>query len=200
MEKARLGRRAGAWLAVSCFWFGCAAPAAPPTGAVHGPPARYGLGQPASLEAIAAWDRDVRPDGQGLPEGRGTAVEGRVIYAAQCRSCHGEAGRDGPFDRLVGRTADDEFPFGLDPSVPRTIGNYWPWATTVFDYTRRAMPLDRPGSMSDDEVYAVTAYLLFLNGLLGEDEVLDRGSLPGIAMPARGRFFEDDRRGGPEVK
>jgi len=163
-------------------------------------PARYGLGQPASPETIAAWDIDVSPDGEGLPEGRGSAVEGRAIYEAQCRSCHGEAGKGGPFDPLVGRTKSDSFPFGLDPSAPRTIGNYWPWATTVFDYTRRAMPMDRPGSMRDDEVYAVTAYLLFLNGLVREDEVLDRNSLPEIVMPARGRFVEDDRRGGPEVK
>ena len=152
-------RRAVGWLAVVSMvgLGGCATPAAPPGEHAPTAPARYGLGQPVSAETIAAWDIDVMPDGEGLPEGRGGTLEGRAIYEARCQSCHGEAGQGGPFDPLVGRVEGDGFPFGLDPSAPRTIGNYWPWATTVFDYTRRAMPMDRPGSMSDDEVYAVTA-------------------------------------------
>ncbi len=194
-------RGRGALVFALLGWLGCQSPAAEDE-AVRGhvPPERFGLGAPASAEEIAAWDIDVMPNGEGLPDGGGTAVEGKPIYRARCASCHGAEGHGGPFDQLVGRLNGDSFPFGNDPSAPKTIGNYWPWATTIFDYTRRAMPLDSPGSLSDDEVYAVTAYLLFMNGLFREDRVLDRNSLPGIVMPARGRFYEDDRRGGAEVR
>ena len=99
-----------------------------------------------------------------------------------------------------GRIQDDAFPFGESPRTPRSIGSYWPYATTVFDYTRRAMPLERPGSLSDDEVYALTAYLLFLNELWPEDAALDRASLPRVEMPSRDRFVPDDRRGGREIR
>ena len=157
----------------------------------------YGLGRAPSEEEIAAWDLDVRPDGEGLPEGSGTAAAGRLLYASRCQKCHGADGTGGPFDPLVGRSPDDAFPFALDPRAKRTIGRYWPYATTIFDYTRRAMPQDRPGSLGDDEVYALTAYLLYMNGLFGEEETLDRRNLPEIIMPARDRFVPDDRQGGP---
>ena len=140
------------------------------------------------------------PDGEGLPAGRGSVEAGRRLYAKRCQHCHGSEGAGRPFDRLAGRQPGDDFPFAENPGAPRTIGSYWPFATTLFDYTRRAMPSDRPGSLSDQEVYDVTAYLLFLNGLLEEPAVLDRSTLVGIVMPARDRFFRDDRRGGMEVR
>lgn len=166
------------------------------------PPAaqRLGLGRAPTPEEIAAWDIDVRPDGLGLPEGSGRVETGLALYAHRCSHCHGADGEGGPFDRLVGRVEGDAFHFATDPRLPRAIGSYWPHATTLFDYTRRAMPQDRPGSLTDDEVYALTAFLLYRNGLLGEDAVLDRTTLPAIEMPARDRFVPDDRRGGAEVR
>lgn len=163
-------------------------------------PARFELGRPATPAHIARVDLDVRPDGEGLPDGGGTPEEGRALYEARCRHCHGEDGRGQPFDRLAGRIDGDAFPFGEDPRTPRTIGSYWPFATTIFDYTRRAMPLERPGSLTDDEVYALTAYLLFLNEVWPADARLDRAALPRVVMPARDRFVPDDRRGGREVR
>jgi len=94
----------------------------------------------------------VRPDGVGLPAGRGTPAEGESIYTTRCAACHGKTGREGPNDRLVGRLPNDAFPFARDPTIPHTIGNYWPYATTVFDYIRRAMPPEAPGSLKDTEV------------------------------------------------
>lgn len=160
----------------------------------------FGFGQPATDEQIRAWDTDVRPDGQGLPAGRGTVAQGASIYAAKCAACHGEHGREGPFDTLVGRVPRDAFAFGRDPSLKRTIGSYWPYATTLFDYTRRAMPWMSPGSLDDDEVYALVAYLLFLNEIVPEDAVMDADSLPRVVMPARDRFVRDNRRGGHEIR
>lgn len=171
-----------------------------PTGASSPSAEPLGLGRPASPEAIAAWDIDVRPDGLGLPEGSGSVEAGRALYAERCAHCHGAEGEGGPFDRLVGRNEGDAFRFATDPRAIRTIGSYWPFATTLFDYTRRAMPQDRPGSLGDDEVYALTAFLLHRNGLLAADAVLDRDTLPAIEMPARDRFVPDDRRGGAEVR
>jgi len=176
----------------------CAAPVEPTPTLTE--PARFHLGTPATPADIARVDIDIMPDGAGLPPGQGTPEEGRALYDAKCRHCHGENGQDGPFDRLVGRLGDDAFPFNDAPRTPRSIGSYWPYATTVFDYTRRAMPLERPGSLSDDEVYALTAYLLSMNGLWPEDATLDRASLPTVVMPARDRFVPDDRRGGPEIR
>ena len=100
------------------------------------------------------------PTASGLPPGRGTAADGAPIYAARCAGCHGKTGKEGPNDVLVGRLPGDAFPFAKDPRAPKTIGSYWPYATTVFDYIRRAMPPDKPGSLRDDEVYGLVAYLL----------------------------------------
>src|SRR5712692_7903003 len=141
-------------------------------------PATFGIGRPATPAEIAALDIDVGPDGAGLPPGRGTPAEGATIYAARCAGCHGRTGQEGPNDPLVGRLPGDAFPFARDPRVPKTIGNYWPYATTVFDYIRRAMPPDKPGSLRDDEVYSLTAYLLALNELIPADAVIDATSLP----------------------
>jgi len=163
--------------------------AAPPAKA----PATFGIGRPATPAEIAALDIDVGPDGVGLPPGRGTAADGAPIYAARCASCHGKTGKEGPNDLLVGRLPGDAFPFAKDPRAPKTIGSYWPYATTVFDYIRRAMPPDKPGSLRDEEVYGLVAYLLSLNELIAPDAVVDAASLPKVKMPAHDRFVPDTR-------
>lgn len=156
-------------------------------------PTRFGFGHAASPDEIAAWDIDVRPDGIGLPPGAGTAASGAEVYAARCSVCHGATGVEGPRNMLVGRQPGDAFPFAEDPTQPKTIGSYWPYATTLFDYMRRTMPPEAPGSLSDDEVYSLTAYLLFLNEIVPEDIRLDRDSLPRIVMPAVSRFRIHDQ-------
>lgn len=158
-----------------------------------GPQGPLGIGRPATPAEIAAWDIDIGPDGAGLPPGRGTAAEGASIYAARCAGCHGKTGREGPNDVLVGRVAGDAFPFARDPKLPHTIGNYWPYATTVFDYIRRAMPPDAPGSLTDNEVYALVAVLLAWNAVVPENAVMDAATLPKVRMPARDRFVPDTR-------
>ncbi|MFN7979826.1 MAG: cytochrome c [Vicinamibacterales bacterium] len=163
------------------------------------PPQRYGIGRAATPAEIAALDIDVRPDGRGLPAGRGTAAEGAPIYASKCAACHGATGKEGPNDVLVGREPRQGFPFSQDPALPHTIGNYWPYATTVFDYVRRAMPPTAPGSLTDDEVYALTAFLLRANEIIADDAVMDRITLPKVAMPAR-QFFTPDTRSQYPVK
>jgi cytochrome c len=160
-------------------------------------PATFGIGRAATADDIAKVDIDVHPDGTGLPAGSATSADGAPIFAAKCASCHGRTGKEGPNDRLVGRVPDDAFPFARDPRIPHTIGNYWPYATTVFDYIRRAMPPTEPGSLKDNDVYALTAYLLFLNDLIPADAVLDATSLPKVRMPSRDRFVPDPR-GGPK--
>jgi mono/diheme cytochrome c family protein len=156
-------------------------------------PATFGIGRPATPAEIAALDIDVGPDGAGLPPGRGTSADGAPIYAARCAACHGKTGKEGPNDVLVGRLPGDAFPFARDPRAPKTIGSYWPYATTVFDYVRRAMPPDAPGSLRDSEVYGLVAYLLFLNELIPADAVIDQSSLPKVTMPARDHFVPDTR-------
>jgi len=156
-------------------------------------PARFGFGRPATPADIAAIDIDVRPDGRGLPAGRGTAADGATIYASKCASCHGKTGKEGPNDVLVGREPRTGFPFSQDPKLPHTIGNYWPYATTVFDYVRRAMPPTAPGSLTNDEVFALTAFLLNANELIPADAVMDQATLPKVQMPARQFFMPDTR-------
>ena len=161
------------------------------------PPASFGIGRPATPADIAKWDIDIRPDGTGLPPGQGTAAEGAAIYATRCAMCHGKTGREGPNDVLVGRVAGDGFPFSRDPKLPHTIGNYWPYATTLFDYIRRAMPPEKPGSLQDNEVYALVAHLLALNELIPADSTMDATMLPKVRMPARDRFVPDARKAKP---
>jgi mono/diheme cytochrome c family protein len=163
-------------------------------------PQRLGIGRSATADEIRALDIDVMPDGTGLPEGRGTVAEGAAIYAAKCASCHGKNGEGKPFDQLVGRDSGTGFAFAKDARLVRTIGNYWPYATTLFDYTARTMPFAQPGTLSANEVYGLVAYLLSLNKIVPADAVMDRQSLPKVVMPARDRFVRDNRTGGPRVK
>lgn len=142
------------------------------------------LGEPASPEDISAWETGVMPDGEGLPEGSGDALQGKLVYEKYCTSCHGPAGAGGSADQLAGaqNPLTHEYP-------EQTIGTYWPYATTIFDMVRRSMPMNRPGVLSDDEVYAVTAYLLFLNDIIDETTVMNRENLPDIVMPNRDGFI-----------
>jgi S-disulfanyl-L-cysteine oxidoreductase SoxD len=141
------------------------------------------LGVPVTQEEIAAWDISVGPDGAGLPPGSGTASAGAAIYAVKCLACHGEKGAGRPNDQLVGGQGTID-----TPAAVRTVGSYWPYATTLFDYIRRAMPVLQPQSLTSDEVYALTAYLLALNGVIEEDAVMNAQTLPAVAMPNRGNF------------
>jgi S-disulfanyl-L-cysteine oxidoreductase SoxD len=142
------------------------------------------LGRPASAAQIAGWDVSVAPDGVGLPPGSGTAAKGAAVYEQKCQACHGAKGAGQPNDRLVGGHGT------LASATPvRTIGSYWPYATTVFDYVRRAMPYIQPQSLSDDEVYAVTAYLLNLNGIIGENDEINARTLPKVKMPNQENFI-----------
>ena len=160
----------------------------------------FGFGREPTEEEIRALDIDVMPDGTGLPPGEGTVEKGRELYYQLCAACHGVTGTEGPDDVLVGREPREGFPFGRDPSLRKTIGNYWLYATTIYDYTYRAMPFDEPGSLEPDEVYSLVAFILHMNELIEEDVVIDKNSLPEVAMPARDRFVPDDRTGGPELK
>lgn len=143
------------------------------------------LGQPAPADLIAAWDISIAPDGAGLPPGGGTAAEGLAVYEARCMSCHGAGGTggEGLADPLVGGIGS------LTTDAPlKTVGSYWPHATTLFDYVRRSMPMDAPMSLTDDEVYAVSAYVLSENGIIGATDVMDATTLPAVEMPNRDAF------------
>ena len=142
------------------------------------------LGRVATPEEIAAWDISIGPDGAGLPFGSGTPKQGEAVYAAKCLACHGERGAGKPNDQLVGGIGT--LP-GDKPPV-KTVGSFWPYATTIFDYVRRAMPYVESKSLTNDEVYAVTAYLLQLNGIIGENDTIDAKSLPKVRMPNRDGF------------
>ncbi len=159
-------------------------------------PQRFDLGHAASAAEVAAVDIDVSPSGAGLPAGSGTAAQGAPLYAANCASCHGANGEGKPpaYPQLLGGPKGS-FDFASDFKIPRTVGNYWPYATTLFDYIRRAMPLAAPGTLTPDQTYAVTAYLLSREGIIPESTSLDARSLAAIQMPAKSHFVADDRRG-----
>lgn len=142
------------------------------------------LGVPATAAQVQAWDISIPPEGSGLPAGSGTPDEGERVYAAKCIACHGLAGIGQPNDRLVGGrgTLGDAAPL-------RTVGSYWPYATTLFDYIRRAMPLGRPQSLTADETYALTAYLLELNDIIAADATMNSRTLPRVMMPNRDNFI-----------
>jgi S-disulfanyl-L-cysteine oxidoreductase SoxD len=167
-------------------------------------PERFGIGRAATPEEIAAIDIDVLPDGRGLPPGRGTVPQGAAVYALQCASCHGANGEgvQGVGEPLAGPTEAELFGVAGQGGIGRgkTIGSYWPYATTLFDYVRRAMPFAQPGSLSDEEVYSLTAYLLHLNGIVPADAVMDAQTLPRVRMPAHERFVPDDRETSTRVR
>ena len=141
------------------------------------------LGSPVTAETVSEIDYVVLPDGSGLPDGNGSVDEGARVYATHCLACHGDKGQGGPNDRLAGGHGS------IDSARPvKTLGSYWPYATTVFDYVRRAMPYQAPGSLSDNEVYGLTAYLLYVNGIVDESVRLDADSLPAVKMPNRDNF------------
>jgi cytochrome c len=171
-----------------------AAPEAPPAAEAPNPLSGSSvtgprLGHRLTAAQAARQNLNVYPDGRGLPPGRGTAIEGRPLFAQKCAACHGEAGRGATAEELAG---------GEEPltsrSPDKTIGLYWPYATTVFDFTRRAMPMSAPGSLSADEVYAITAYLLFENRLIGERDEMNGRTLPAVRMPNRNGFTGVDAK------
>lgn len=154
---------------------------------------QYGIGSPATSEEIAGWDIDIRPDGKGLPPGSGSVEDGEMMYEEKCASCHGSFGEGvGRYPVLAGGegTLTNERP-------EKTVGSYWPYASTLWDYIHRAMPFPQPQSLSDEEVYAITAYVLYLNDLVEDDFVLAADNLASIEMPNQDGFFFDDR---PDTK
>jgi len=145
------------------------------------------LGKPASPQDIAAWSLTVFPDGRGLPAGRGTAAEGKAVYERHCAACHGVKGSGGSAEELAGAK------HGLADATPdKTIGTYWPYATTLFDFVRRSMPPDAPGSLGNDSLYAVSAYLLHLNGIIPETAEMNAATLSLVKMPNREGFIPVD--------
>lgn len=156
---------------------------------VNNAPDRFGFGRPATSMEIAAVPKAIQPDGTGLPPGEGTVGEGSLLYADKCANCHGVTGTEGPFNVLVMPDTANAVPF--DQTVYRTkaIGNYWPYATTVFDYIRRAMPFTAPGSLTDHEVYSITAWLLYRNKLIDTSVVINARTLPDVIMPAKRKYF-----------
>jgi cytochrome c len=153
---------------------------------------RYGIGRTATPAEVAGWNIDIDRDGANLPPGRGTVAHGKEIFDTQCAACHGAKGEGGIGDKLTGGQGT------LAGKAPvKTVGSYWPYATTLFDYIRRAMPLNAPQSLSNDDVYAVSAYVLHLNGLLPADATFDAKALMAVKMPNRDKFLNDPR---PDVK
>jgi cytochrome c len=152
----------------------------------------YGIGRAATPAEIVGWNIDIDREGHNLPPGSGTVGHGHEVFDQQCAACHGAKGEGGVGDQLVGGQGTL-----ATPKPVRTVGSYWPYAPTLFDYIRRAMPQNAPQSLSNDDVYAVSAYILNLNGLLPADAALDARTLPAIKMPNRNMFTGDTR---PDVK
>lgn len=170
--------------------------------AAPAPPARFALGRSATKGEVTSWDLDVNPDGEGLPRGSGTHAKGTTVYAQKCALCHGQRGEGmgtgaTAYPKIIGRAPREGFPFGRELAHVKTVGNYWPYATTVYDYLRRAMPLNAPGSLTPDELYSLTAFLLAENEIIDKSAVLDAHTLPAVRMPARDRFVRDDRKDAP---
>ena len=153
---------------------------------------RYSVGRPPTSEEMRALGSAIAPDGTGLPEGSGTVATGRELFAAECARCHGPAGEGDVGARLVGGQGTLATPRPL-----KTVGSFWPYATTLWDYVNRAMPFDRPGLLEPSEVYAAVAHVLNLNGIIDEDRVMDAKSLPNVKMPNRDGFVADPR---PDVR
>jgi len=154
------------------------------------------LGRVALPEEIAAWDIDVRPDGAGLPPGSGTVAQGEELFVEQCAACHGDFGEG--VDRWPVLAGGHD---SLTHERPeKTIGSYWPYLSTVFDYIKRAMPFGNARSLSDDEVYAITAYLLYMNDVVGEDFELTRENFASVRLPNEPNFIDDDRLAEPHYQ
>ncbi|WP_246682786.1 cytochrome c [Methylobacterium sp. WL9] len=153
---------------------------------------RFGFGRAPTADEVAGWNIDIDRDGRKLPPGQGSVAKGRALFTAQCAACHGAKGEGGIGDGLVGGRGS------LASAKPiKTVGSFWPYAPTLFDYIRRAMPMNAPQSLSPDETYAVVAYILNLNGLVADDAVMDAGTLPAVTMPNRNGFVPDPR---PDVR
>jgi cytochrome c len=148
----------------------------------------FGVGRAPKPEELIAIDIEVTPDGRGLPPGSGTAAAGKAVYASRCETCHGPTGKEGPQDILAGGQGSL-----ATATAQKTVGSYWRYATTLWDYIHRAMPFEHPGTMTANEVYAATAYVLFLNGIVAEQDVLDQATLPRVKMPNRTGFTADPR-------
>jgi S-disulfanyl-L-cysteine oxidoreductase SoxD len=146
-----------------------------------------GLGKPISEADIKNWDIAILPDGSNLPPGSGTPAQGATIYTQQCLACHGEGGKGGVVPGAGPLVGGQPLSNGIE--TPKTIANYYPYATTIFDYIRRGMPFQSPRSLSDNDVYALTAYILSLNKLIGENDVIDAKTLPQVKMPNRDNFI-----------
>ena len=160
----------------------------------------YDVGRAPTAEEVKDWDLTIPPDGRGLPPGSGTAAVGKPIFIERCASCHGDKGEDPKYRLLTSfprRLTAAQLAENIDPLVGGksvlTIGSYWQYATTLWGYIRRSQPFDEPGSLTADQVYAVTAYLLHVNGIIGEQEIMDAKSLPLIRMPNRDGFLPDAR-------
>jgi cytochrome c len=154
----------------------------------------FALGRKATKVEIKKLDIDVRPDGKGLPPGAGKPMSGLLIYKEKCLSCHGN-----------GAAMNEELPGGRlfttdSKEKSKTIGSYWPYATTIFDYVRRAMPYNAPGSLTNQEVYHLTAYLLYENKIIEKNYIITQKTLPEIVMPAKRKFVKDNRNGGNQIK
>jgi S-disulfanyl-L-cysteine oxidoreductase SoxD len=163
------------------------------TFAIAGPmpneaPKEYGFGRPATEAEIQAWNIDVSPTGEGLPPGKGAVRDGAKVFAQKCAACHGPSGVEGPADRLIGGQGSLKTPHPV-----KTVGSYWPYATTLYDYIYRAMPYSAPQSLTPDEVYSVVAWILYRNGIISEDAVMDAKTLPAVHMPNRDGFIHDTR-------
>jgi len=158
----------------------------PAVGVAQSP--KQGYGRPPTAEELRAIDIEVTPDGKGLATGGSTAAAGKSVYTRRCETCHGPTGTEGPQDILVGGKGSLATPKPL-----KTVGSYWPYATTLWDYIRRAMPFDHPGTLTTEEVYGATAYVLFMNGIVKEQDVIDQTTLVQVAMPNRNGFVADPR-------
>ena len=156
-------------------------------GAVAAQAQSPGLGKPLTEADIKQWDIAVLPDGTNLPPGSGTPAKGAKIFAEKCSACHGDAGKGGVAPFYPSLVGGQPLTNGID--TVKTIANYYAYPTTIFDYTRRAMPYNMPRSLTDDEVYALTAYILALNNFIGQDDVMDANTLPKVKMPNRDNFI-----------
>jgi S-disulfanyl-L-cysteine oxidoreductase SoxD len=184
-----MSRFSDRWLGIAAAVIASAAPVT-----MAAAPLQYGFGKPATTQEIAGWDIDVRPDGTGLPKGRGSVAQGQALYDEKCASCHGTFGESNSYLQIAGGVGS----LATDQPV-RTTGSKLNYATTLWDYINRAMPFNAPQTLQPDEVYALTAYVLNLNDIVPADAVLDADSLPNVKMPNRGGFTTDHgfmRRGG----